>query len=99
MFDGPGADVATSSALRASVSYALEPGGDRAAELEQLLTDLLRQWQLPARADRYAASAAGALDRSEALELFVQVDRVSQLLTLELWSAGQFRYGLDDWVG
>jgi hypothetical protein len=96
---GPAADAATGQTLRASVTYSLEPGRDRLSHLHDLLADVLAQWRLPERADRYAAAAAAAVDGEVPLELFVQLDRVSQLLTLELWASGQFLFGLDDWVG
>ena len=87
------------TASRSCVTYVLQPSRHRRRDLKRLLEDLLRQWQLPARADRYTSAVAAAIGKRETLELLVQVDRVSELLTLELWSDGHLLYGLDDWIG
>lgn len=52
-----------------------------------------------ARSRRWLVAAQEVLSGSDHLELFVQLDKVSSLVTLELWRNGEVVFGIDDWVG
>ncbi|MDQ1539061.1 MAG: hypothetical protein QOE58_3454 [Actinomycetota bacterium] len=80
-----------------TLTLPVEPGRQR--RLETALSSVAVRWGLPMRARRWADSASVVLGHPEELEVFVQLDRVSQLLTVEVCSGGYLLFGLDDWVG
>lgn len=76
------------------------PVVDRMQTAQAAVAALVSSWRLPAlRSQRWLAAAGPVLADPAPLELFVQLDRVSQILTLELWQDGLLVFGIDDWVG
>jgi hypothetical protein len=67
------------------------------AELEGTLST----WQLPTTlARRWLAAAQDLMPQHESMELYVELDPVAQLITVELWDgAGKRVYGIDDFLG
>lgn len=60
----------------------------------------LATWSLPTTlARRWLAAAQTLMEQSEALELYVELDPVAHLITVELWDQGGKRvYGIDDFL-
>ena len=66
------------------------------AELEGTLST----WSLPTTlARRWLAAAQGLMDKHDGLEMYVELDPVVHLITVELWDDHGARvYGIDDFL-
>lgn len=85
---------------RLARSILLRPGSERWAEAQAALDELVEQWGLPQhRSRRWLVAAGQVLGGPTPLEMYVQVDGTTDLLTLELWAYGQVVFGIDDWLG
>lgn len=64
------------------------------------LEGTLAHWSLPTTlARRWLAAAQGLMDQHEQLELYVELDPVAHLISVELWEPGGKRvYGIDDFL-
>ncbi len=108
------APVATTLSARASALLALEhargdrltavldlpAGPNRAALARDAVAVFVEAWGVATtRSRRWLTAADEVLAGPQPLELFVQLDKVSSLVTLELWRDGQVVFGIDDWVG
>jgi hypothetical protein len=72
----------------------------REAAAGAALEEIAEQWGLPRfRSRRWLLAATAALTGPQPLEMFVQVDCFTNLLTLELWAYGTVVFGIDDWLG
>lgn len=78
----------------------LAPGAGRDARAQLVLENLAQEWGLPRRrAHRWLAAAGLLLEGPTPLEMYVQLDRATKTLTLELWAEGRVLFGIDDWLG
>lgn len=78
----------------------LPAGADREAAAQRAVAQFVQQWRLPSfRSQRWLSAAVEVLAGPGALELFLQYDPVSTVVTLELWAHGKTVFGIDDWVG
>jgi hypothetical protein len=64
------------------------------------LEGTLSTWSLPTTlARRWLAAAQDLMDQHEGLELYVELDPVASLITVELWDQNGARvYGIDDFL-
>jgi hypothetical protein len=87
-------------ASRLSTIVVLPAQLGREAAARAALEEIAEQWALPRfRSRRWLLAADDALGGPQPLEMFVQVDCFTNLLTLELWAYGKVVFGIDDWLG
>lgn len=76
------------------------PSDRRSDRAEDALLQAVHSWQLPKqRAQRYLTGARRVLEGPDSLTMHVQYDRVTQIVSLELWSDESVLFSLDDWTG
>lgn len=85
---------------RSCTTTLLPAAADREAAARRAVAQLVQQWRLPSfRSQRWLSAAVEVLAGPGALELFLQYDPVSMVVTLELWAHGRTVFGIDDWLG
>lgn len=78
----------------------LPAGRDRAALANNAVAVMAEAWGInTTRARRWLSAAREVLSDPEPVELFLQLDKISSIVSLELWRDGQVVFGIDDWVG
>ena len=78
----------------------LPAGPNRAALATEAVAVMAEAWGLTTpRARRWLAAAREVLEAEHPVELFLQLDTISSLVSLELWTDGVVVFGIDDWVG
>ena len=78
----------------------LPPGPNRAALAADAVAVMAEAWGLsPHQSRRWLAGAREVLEAEHPVELFLQLDRISTIVSLELWTDGAVVFGIDDWVG
>ncbi|MDP3712767.1 MAG: hypothetical protein Q8R60_09825 [Mycobacteriales bacterium] len=86
-------------ASRVARSYQISPGPLRTVQAQAMLDDLAQEWSLPTFRARRWLAAADVLTGPSPLEMYVQIDYITNLFTLELWAYGRVVFGIDDWLG
>lgn len=109
-FDAPPTDPVKPVAVPAPASYLSQPASSRVISLPQglarwhfALAELegtLATWALPTTlARRWLGGAQHLMNGERALELYVELDPVAHLITVELWDEKGARiYGIDDFL-
>lgn len=78
----------------------LPAGPHRVGLAADAVAVMAEAWGLSAhQGRRWLAGAREVLDAPHPVELFLQLDRISSIVSLELWTDGVVVFGIDDWVG
>ena len=109
-FDAPPTDPIGITPARPPASYLSQPAASRIISLPQglarwhfALAELegtLATWSLPTTlARRWLGGAQHLMNGERSLELYVELDPVAHLITVELWDENGARiYGIDDFL-
>ncbi len=86
---------------RTSISFDLGgPDVGRVSRAEAAVAEFVDQFALAGfRSRRWLAGARSFLEGPQQLQMLVQYDQVTQIVSVELSSGHAVLFGIDDWVG